>query len=264
MQLDGQGRDRAGRLLRLGGAVLVAAMGHRLDDLLDQRELTIGGQAERAQVSGAVAELGHLRGDAGDLQCCGVVVGGAGRLDDQPEGLELAQDLVGDAGLLQQLLARQAQLLALGNEILRRGIGVRGHERPRRGVRGTQGRGLQAPVDRVEVLADDLQGQVVVALHPKHVAQSLGVGAGELPVARGGPLRLDEVLGLQVADLGDADVREVRAQQVQDLPDAQQPIRRCSRAHDWPPPTRNTNRYLPIWTSSPPARSVASIRSRLT
>src|SRR5690606_38265446 len=49
----------------------------------------------------------------------------------------------------------------------------------------------------------------------------LDVLGGELPVARRGPLGLDETLGLQKADLGDRDVREVRTQLSQHLPDGE-------------------------------------------
>src|SRR3712207_8650627 len=48
---------------------------------------------------------------------------------------------------------------------------------------------LQPPVDRVEVLPDDLERQVVVALQHQGVAQPLHVRGAVAPVARGRPGR---------------------------------------------------------------------------
>ena len=66
-------------------------------------------------------------------------------------------------------------------------------------------------VHRLELLANDLQRQVVVALRDQNVAQALDVLIGEATVAGGGALRGDQPLRLEEADLRDGHVREVSA-----------------------------------------------------
>ena len=94
-----------------------------------------------------------------------------------------------------------------------RDIGTRGW------APGTSG-GCEAAVEGVEVLTDDAKRQVMVALRREDVAQPLQVLVGELAIARWGPLRLDQPLGLQEPDLADRDVGEVRPQPVEDVADA--------------------------------------------
>ena len=110
-------------------------------------------------------------------------------------------------------------------------------------------RRLQAAVDRVQVVLDHPQRQVVVALLGQHEPQPGHVGRRELAVARGRPLRIDEALGLEEPDLGDRDVRELRPQLTQDLPDAQ-------GGPGVRPPPRSPD-HLVTAGSSPPARAPA-------
>ncbi len=140
------------------------------------------------------------------------------------------QQLLVDLGDLEQLLAREPHVVAT-QERLGAGHAV-GGERDRRDGRHDRldRRRLQAAVEGVEVLADHLQRQVVVALHRQHVAQPLDVGLGELAVARRRALGLDQPLVLEEADLGDRDRVEVGAQQVEDLADVEQLGRAPRRA----------------------------------
>ena len=55
MQLDGQGGDGTGRLLGARSRVGLAAPGHRQHDLLDQRQLPVGGELEYVD-SGTLAQ----------------------------------------------------------------------------------------------------------------------------------------------------------------------------------------------------------------
>src|SRR5581483_2455091 len=79
-------------------------------------------------------------------------------------------------------------------------------------------------------------------------------------VAALGPLRREEPLALEVADLRDGDVRELGLQLVADGADRQPlPARRGDHQR-----ARNVSRYLPIWSSSPSESSADSTRRRLT
>ena len=69
--------------------------------------------------------------------------------------------------------------------------------------------------------ADGLEGQEVLALLDEDPPESIDVGLVELPVARRGPLRVDQALALQEADLGDGDVGELLLQEREDLADRQ-------------------------------------------
>ena len=77
------------------------------EQLLEQRRLAVGRGAEDAQVAPADAELRELGGGADDLEV-GLVVGVAPVAalgGDDPEVLQLAQELLADARLVEQLLA---------------------------------------------------------------------------------------------------------------------------------------------------------------
>ena len=76
----------------------------------------------------------------------------------------------------------------------------------------------------VEVLADDLQRQVVVLLDVEDVAQPVDVAVGVAPVPGRCPLGREQALALEEPDLRDRDVRELLGQDLQDLADAA-PIR---------------------------------------
>ena len=164
--------------------------------------------------------------------------------------------------------ARDSRSSDVAAEGIRPGQAVGGHQRPRDPRAATPARRwLQAAVDRVQVLLDDPQRQVVVALGREHVAQPGDVVAAELAVARRRALGLDQPLRLEEPDLRDGDVREVRPELGQHLTDAHERPRGADAAPaapTAPPPhqsarspavaaARKTRRNLPICTSSPPA-----------
>ena len=95
---------------RLLAACLAARAQLRAEQLLEQRGLAVGRGAEDAQVAPGDAEARELGGRADDLEV-GLVVGLAAvpafRGDDA-ELLQLAQELVADPGLGEQLLAAEA------------------------------------------------------------------------------------------------------------------------------------------------------------
>ena len=147
-----------------------------------------------------------------------------GRGFSMPKSISSVELLVGQPGVRQQLGARHPHVARRSRPEVR-GVLVRaGHAHRGRGrlagLACRVGRRLESALHRVELLLDDLQRVVVVALLGEDVAQPLQVGPGELPVARRRALGLDQPLGLEEADLGDADLGEVRAQLVEDLADA--------------------------------------------
>jgi hypothetical protein len=73
----------------------------------------------------------------------------------------------------------------------------------------------------VEASFYDLEGQEVLTLLAKHPSQALHVVVVELPVPRRGPLRIDQPLALQEADLRDGHVGELRLEQAEDIADGQ-------------------------------------------
>ena len=73
----------------------------------------------------------------------------------------------------------------------------------------------------VDAVLDDAQRQELLALLAQDHAQQLDVVVEELAVPRRRPLRLDQALALEEADLGDRDVGELLEQQAEDLADRQ-------------------------------------------
>jgi hypothetical protein len=149
------------------------------DDLLDQADLAVGGRLEGAQVARLEAEVGQLARGPRDDQRVGVVVpvppGG-----DQGVLLELVEQLLGDLGDLEQLLAREPHVVAARE---RRGAGQPvGGQRDLRhgGYDGLERRRLEAAVDGVEVLADHLQRQVVVSAACAARSAAVDVGVENL------------------------------------------------------------------------------------
>ena len=71
-----------------------------------------------------------------------------------------------------------------------------------------------------EALADDAQGEALVALGAQDEPQTGDVVLGELAVAGGRAVGLDQAGALEEADLGDGDVRELRLEDPQHLADA--------------------------------------------
>ena len=74
----------------------------------------------------------------------------------------------------------------------------------------------------LELAADDLERQVLVALHAEHAHQPAEVVLGVEPVAGLGAPRRDEPLLLEVAELAHADVGELGAQPLDDRADGEE------------------------------------------
>ena len=111
-----------------------------------------------------------------------------------------------------------------------------------------------------ELLADDAQRQELVALQAQNRPQPLEVLVAEEPVAALGPLRREQALVLEVADLRDRHVGELGLQRLAHGAD-RQPL--PARRHDHQR-ARNVSRYLPICSSSPSDSSDDSTRRRFT
>ena len=111
--------------------------------------------------------------------------------------------LRGDAGALAELV--EVDLVLVGGEPARR--------RRRRSFEA----------GRRELLADHAQRQELVALEPEDRLQPLDVVLAEQPVAAARPLRRQQALVLEVADLRDRDVRELGLQPPADRADRVQP-----------------------------------------
>ena len=98
--------------------------------------------------------------------------------------------------------------------------------------------GHESAIDRVQLVLDHPQRQVVVALLAKDIAQPGDVIRRELAIAGRRALRTDQPLGLQEPDLADRDIREVCTELAQHLTDGQRrprPGRRsrgAGRAHE--------------------------------
>ena len=82
---------------------------------------------------------------------------------------------------------------------------------------------------RGELLADHAQRQELVALEPEDRLQPLDVLLAEQPVSAARPLRREEALILEVADLRDRDVRELGSAA------AGRPRRSCAAGESWVP-----------------------------
>ena len=110
MEPDRQRRDLGDGLLgaALGAGLTTAAQ--RCRDLLDQPDLAVGGSLERSQVPRPDAVRRELGDRAGDDDRVVVVRRGAGRAWlDQPEGLELGEQVLGDLGRGEQLAAGEPE-----------------------------------------------------------------------------------------------------------------------------------------------------------
>ena len=138
-------------------------------------------------------------------------------------------------------------------------------------LRPEPGRPAPLPLGRAgarrELLADHPQRQELVALQEQDRLEPLHVLLAEEPVAAARALRRQQALILEVADLGDRDVREVglqarahRADRVQAWLLLFAAVGGGGRRHR----RRKVRRYLPICTSSSSSRSVDSIRFLFT
>src|SRR5439155_8087015 len=197
---------------RLLAALGIARAQRRGEDLLQQRRLAVGRRAEDAQVAPADAVARELGDGADDLAL--------GLVEVRGPGPRLALD---DAVLLELLDQRRigARLLEDVLERVQRAPAAHRHARaPRTAPLG--GLGHLAVLLRAsarELLADDAQRQELVALQAQDRAQALHVGRRVEAVAAGCAPRREELLVLEVADLGDRDVGELLRERLADRPD---------------------------------------------
>src|SRR5690606_12931684 len=100
-------------------------------------------------------------------------------------------------------------------------------ENRRNGARdGPAGKlGLFAGVKVGEQSANDLEWEVVVALHGEHEAQAFDVGLGELAVARLGAGGGDEVAVLEKAQLRGREVGKLGGESGEHLPNGKEAVR---------------------------------------
>src|SRR2546423_551871 len=115
-----------------------------------------------------------------------------------------------------------------------------------------------------QLLADHPQRQELVALEPEDRLQPLDVAGGIEPVAAGRSPRREQLLGLQVADLRDRDVRELALELLDDSPDREGLLPRCALLDLGAHLSRYVSLYLPTWSSSPFASLCDSIRRLFT
>ena len=124
---------------------------------------------------------------------------------------------------------------------------------------------LSCPRRRGQFLPDHAQRQELVPLQAENRLQALDVVLAEEPVTALRPPRREQALVLEVADLGDRDVRELGLEAPADRADRKQPALLlplgCRRGLHF---SRKVNLYLPIWSSSPFSSFASdSIRLRL-
>jgi hypothetical protein len=187
------------------------------------RWLTVGRGAEDAQVAGADPDPRELVGGADDL-AVGLVVDGLAvallGLDDA-EVFEFRHQLVAGAGLLDHLVEGE---MGAG--------GVDEDRPPHRAAAGPPLGGAAAEVDvaaRRQLLADHAKRQELVALQAQDRAQALDIGLAVEAVTAGGAARVEQLLVLEVADLGDRDVVELALQDLADGADRQRLARAAGR-----------------------------------
>ena len=129
------------------------------------------------------------------------------------ELLKLRERRLVQVGGLQQFFAREPDVARVFAERLGPGQALGGDEgarNPRTSSRLLSG--LETAVDRLKVVFDDAQRQIVIALGGEHVTQPLNVGVGELAIAGRRSLWLDQSFSFKEADLRDRDVGKVGPQ----------------------------------------------------
>ena len=232
--------------------------------------LPVGRRPECPQVPGLHAVLAEGPRALGDHHR--VLVEQSARAGgDDARLAQRAQQVLAHPGAVQQVLAAQPHHRRgdAGS-----GVGLAGarHQTWHR-IRGSGAR--QFPVGlRVELRLDHLQRQVLVALGGQDEAQPRAVVGGEPAIPRSAALRRDETLCLQKPDLeivtsGKSGRSRSRTAPI-DIP-ASAGVSGRSLSFPGRPrrrpglgPVRNTNRNLPICTSSPLVRVAESTGSRLT
>src|SRR5450759_4692591 len=255
-ELRGRLDDVVELLEAFAAALLPVGLERRQQHLLDEADLAVDGALDHAQVLGPQTELRQLRRGSHDA---GVGLGVAAHPADLPgvhelELLELGEQRGVGAGHLLDLFGRvlaflpHRQQIGLAQPLTRRG------QRARRAA--------------FDLPADDLEGQVLVALHAEHAHQAPEVVLRVQAVAGLGAARRDQALLLQIPQLADADVGELAAQALDDGADREQLLAADVEeelggvVHDG---MMNVSLYLPIWISSPSAsatRSPTATRSR--
>jgi hypothetical protein len=188
-------------LLRVPGAQ------RRGEDLLQERRLAVGRGPEHPQVSAPDAVAGQLGHGADDL-ALGLVVALHARAQlalDHPVLLQLAHELGVRVGVLEHVL-EGVDGSALGHRHRRRP-----HRPPLRA-----GRGRGSAASGRQLLADDAEWEELVALEAQDGAQSRHVPRRVEAVAPGRAPRREQLLVLEVTDLGDRDVRELRLERLAD------------------------------------------------
>src|SRR5581483_11077068 len=218
LEMPANRREALEVLDRLLAPCLTAGAKCRADDLLEQRGLAVGGAPEHPEVPAGHAEAGELGGRPHDLEV-GLVVGdppvAAVGLHD-PELLELTDQALGNARLVQDLLQRHGR--------------DRRVDRP--GAPGRRGLAATARPPEIparELLPDDPQGEELVALHAQDRAEPLDVRLAVEAIAAGGPARGEQLLVLKVADLGDRDVVELLPEDLRDGADGERLARTRGR-----------------------------------
>jgi len=210
------GRQRLQVLDGLAPACGVRRAKRRPDDRLDQRGLAVRRGAQDLEVPAPHAEAGELRRRLDDLAVAlGVELPPIGDLGlEQAPLLQLPDQLGPGAGLLHQVLDLEQPSLA----------GVDAHRPAQRG-----GAALPAlSAARRKLLADHAEGQELVALEPQDLAQPLDVRLAVEAVAPGRAPGREQLLVLEVPDLGDGDVLELAAEDLGDGADRQRLARRGS------------------------------------
>src|SRR4029453_2311148 len=114
---------------------------------------------------------------------------------------------------------------------------------------------------RSQLLPDHAQRQELVALEAQDRTQGLHRVLVEEAVAAPRPLRREQTLLLEVADLRDRDVGKLVAQLTADRSDVLEPVSRRSLGRRGP--ERKVGLYLPICSSSPSSSGPDSMRRRL-
>src|SRR3984885_11572767 len=266
LEMGGDRREVLEGLDRLLAALGIARAQRGSEDALQQLRLAIGGAAEHAQIAPADAipsQLGH-RPD--DLAFGLVVVARpAARLAlDPPEVDELAHQAGLSARLLHHVLERvQGPGVAYVDDRV---------TEPAPLARGRRDVALRPSAG--ELLADHPQREELVALQAQDRPQALDVALRVETVAALRPARREQLLILEVADLGDRDVGELLVQRLADGADRDRLLARrvavvvgrvrkgdyglggVSGGHQR---LRNASLYLPICSSSPSLRRWESI-----
>ena len=250
----------------------------RGEDLLEQAGLALGRGLEDAQVAPCHAVARQLGDRADDLALGLVVVARrpAHLAGHDPEVLELGHQPPLGARLLDHVLERVQRALVAQRERqppqrrARPGVGARLWRGDLLGALGA--------ATRRELLADHPQREELVALQAQDRPQPRDVGLRVEPVAAGRPPRRQQLLVLEVADLGDRDVRELLRQRLADRSDRERllaldglrlgvcPVGRdrlgsgVRLAHR----AKKVSLNLPICSSSPSASRCESTRWRLT